>query len=361
MIPPRRIPPSLSRDPGAPPPPADLPDDAPEPIEPAPDAGRRRRPVLRALLLTLALLVLAPLAVVLALRWVPPPTSAFMLQSATQPVQYRWVPAARLPEALRRAVIAAEDQKFPTHWGFDLVAIAEALEHNEKSRRVRGASTITQQTAKNLFLWPSRSYLRKGLEAGLTLLLELAWPKERILEVYLNIAEFGPGIYGAEAAARAFFGKPAERLSPVEAALLAAVLPNPRRYQADQPGPYVQRRTDWILAAMGHAPRFAAAPEVEPLEDPAALELDAEAPADAGAFSPPPEATVQTQPLDGTAPPGGAVAPEAPGGDAQAGSDTTTAPAPHTEPATPDPSEGEREPDPALQSEPEPAPESPSP
>lgn len=360
MIPPRRIPPSLSRDTAAPP---AIADDPPEPPAPEPAAALRRRPWRFGLLLVLALLILAPLAVVLALRWVPPPTSAFMLQSATQPVQYRWVPAARMPEALRRAVIAAEDQKFRTHWGFDLVAIAEALEHNEKSRRVRGASTITQQTAKNLFLWPSRSYLRKGLEAGLTLLLELAWPKERILEVYLNIAEFGPGIYGAEAAARAFFGKPAERLSAGEAALLAAVLPNPRRYQADRPGPYVQRRTDWILGAMGEAPRFAAAPEVEPLDDATAPESTADVPADETEGSPPPSGTVQTQPLDQAAPFADAAA-DPLADDAPAGPDAAETPAPAPDaaedaaPPEPEP-EPEPEPGPAPDSEPEPQPPSP--
>lgn len=261
---PRRIPPSLSRDA-----PARPPDSLDELLaEPEPPDPPHRGAIVRTLwwsLLGFLLALLAVPGVVLALRWLPPPTSAFMLQSAVQPVHYQWVPATRIPESLRRAVVAAEDQKFWTHWGFDLMAIAEALEHNEKSRRVRGASTITQQTAKNLFLWPSRSYLRKGLEASFTLLLELAWPKERILEVYLNIAEFGPGIYGTEAAARKFFGKPAERLSAAEAAQLAAVLPNPRKWHADRPGPYVQARTDWILDQIGQPPRYATVPEFEPM------------------------------------------------------------------------------------------------
>jgi monofunctional biosynthetic peptidoglycan transglycosylase len=189
--------------------------------------------------------------VALALRWAEPPTSAFMLQSEVQPVRYRWVPAAQIPDSMRAAVIAAEDQKFYTHWGFDFIAIAEALEHNEKSRKKRGASTISQQTAKNLFLWPSRSWLRKGLEVTFTLLLEGLWPKERILEVYLNIAEFGPGIYGVEAASQAFFDRPAAEMTPEQTARLAAVLPNPRKWRADRPGPYVQRRVDWILVHTG--------------------------------------------------------------------------------------------------------------
>lgn len=199
--------------------------------------------------------------VVLALRWLPPPTSAYMLQSPTRPVQYRWVPSQRIAPVVGRAVIASEDQKFREHRGFDLDAIGQALESNARQRRPRGASTLSQQTAKNLFLWPGGGYFRKGLEAGLTALIETLWPKDRILEVYLNIAEFGPGIYGIEAAARAHFGKSAAQLNVGEAARLAAVLPSPRRWNARNPGPYVQSRTAWILQQMGHAPR--PAPEDE--------------------------------------------------------------------------------------------------
>ena len=213
-------------------------------------------------------LFLTPPAVVLALRWLPPPTSAFMLLSETRPVDYVWVPAARHPQTLRDAVIAAEDQKFYTHHGFDYEAIALALEHNQKSKRKRGASTITQQVAKNLFMWPSRSYLRKGLEASFTILIELCWPKERILETYLNVAEFGPGTYGVEAAARKFFDKAAQELTPTESARLAAVLPNPRKWSARSPGPYVQARVDWILARIGYAPRPLPEPEPEPALEP---------------------------------------------------------------------------------------------
>lgn len=213
--------------------------------------------------LALVGVLLVPPGVVLALRWLPPPITAFMLQSPQQPVQYRWVPAAQHPRALREAVIAAEDQKFYTHQGFDFEAIEKALEHNRKSRRVRGASTISQQVAKNLFLWPGRSWLRKGLEVSFTVLIEGLWPKARILEVYLNVAEFGPGIYGAEAAARAFFGKGSATLTPAECAHLAAVLPNPRRWRAASPGPYVQSRVDWILDQIGEAPRYAAAPATD--------------------------------------------------------------------------------------------------
>jgi monofunctional biosynthetic peptidoglycan transglycosylase len=224
-------------------------------------------------------LVLTPPAAVFAMRWIPPPTSAFMLQSPVRPVQYQWVPAERIPQTLRRAVIAAEDQKFWTHRGFDFEAISRAMEHNRNSKRVRGASTITQQVAKNLFLWPSRSYLRKGLEVTFTVLLEALWPKERILEVYLNVAEFGPGVYGVQAAARKFFGKSSHELSAAETAQLAAVLPNPRKWRADRPGPYLQTRTDWILGQIGQRPRFSffPSPEEEPLpEEPMPAEPELE-------------------------------------------------------------------------------------
>ncbi|ABV15662.1 monofunctional biosynthetic peptidoglycan transglycosylase [Citrobacter koseri] len=149
------------------------------------------------------------------------------------------------------AVIAAEDQKFPEHWGFDVSAIEKALAHNERNEnRIRGASTLSQQTAKNLFLWDGRSWLRKGLEAGLTVGLETVWSKKRILTVYLNIAEFGDGVFGVEAASQRYFNKPASRLSMSEAALLAAVLPNPLRFKANAPSGYVRSRQAWILRQM---------------------------------------------------------------------------------------------------------------
>jgi monofunctional biosynthetic peptidoglycan transglycosylase len=149
------------------------------------------------------------------------------------------------------AVIAAEDQKFPEHWGFDVAAIEKALAHNERNEsRVRGASTLSQQTAKNLFLWDGRSWMRKGLEAGLTVGIETVWSKKRILTVYLNIAEFGDGVFGVEAASQRYFNKPASRLSLSEAALLAAVLPNPIRYKADAPSGYVRSRQAWIMRQM---------------------------------------------------------------------------------------------------------------
>jgi monofunctional biosynthetic peptidoglycan transglycosylase len=149
------------------------------------------------------------------------------------------------------AAIAAEDQKFPTHRGFDLVAIAEALEENaSETGSIRGGSTISQQVAKNLFLWPTQSFVRKGAEAWLTVWIELLWPKQRILEVYLNVAEFGPGVYGAEAASGRAFGKPASALTLREAARLVAVLPSPRRMSIVSPSAYVESRTGEIIAAV---------------------------------------------------------------------------------------------------------------
>lgn len=213
-----------------------------------PGRGWRRRLVILALVL-----VLTPVAQVLGLRWLDPPTSAFMidrrldgLRSTAQPViiDYRWRPLSGIAPSLAIAVVAAEDQHFPSHHGFDLDAIDAAW--SRRGGRLRGASTISQQVAKNLFLWSGRSWLRKGLEAGYTVLIEALWPKRRILEVYLNIAEFGDGIYGAEAAAQRFFGVPAAELGASESARLAAVLPNPRLFRVEAPSPHVSRRQRWI-------------------------------------------------------------------------------------------------------------------
>ncbi|AUY23914.1 MULTISPECIES: monofunctional biosynthetic peptidoglycan transglycosylase [Mixta] len=159
-----------------------------------------------------------------------------------------WVSREEISPWMLLAVIAAEDQKFPQHWGFDVEAIESVLD--KQNGRMRGASTLSQQTAKNLFLWDGRSWLRKGLEAGLTLGLEGVWSKRRILTVYLNIAEFGDGIFGVEAAAQRYFHKPASRLTMTEAALLAAVLPNPLRFRADAPSGYVRQRQAWIMRQM---------------------------------------------------------------------------------------------------------------
>lgn len=159
-----------------------------------------------------------------------------------------WVAREEISPWMPLAVIAAEDQKFPQHWGFDVEAIESVLD--KQRGRLRGASTLSQQTAKNLFLWDGRSWLRKGLEAGLTLGLEGVWSKRRILTVYLNIAEFGDGIFGVEAASQRYFHKPASRLTMSEAALLAAVLPNPLRFRADAPSTYVRQRQAWIMRQM---------------------------------------------------------------------------------------------------------------
>ena len=188
--------------------------------------------------------------VVVMFRWLPVPATAFMLRDPVPDRQHEWVPWSEISRHAAVAVIAAEDQKFLEHDGFDFEAIDKALTDSRRGRRLRGASTISQQVAKNLFLWPGQSWVRKGLEAWFTLWIELLWPKQRILEVYLNSAEFGRGVWGVEAASRQFFGKPAARLNRPEAALLAAVLPNPGRFRVSNPSPYVRQRQDWILWQM---------------------------------------------------------------------------------------------------------------
>lgn len=193
-----------------------------------------------------------------ALRFIPPVTSGLMIErrlaslSADKPYQrhYQWVPLEQIAPLMGVAVVAAEDQLFAEHFGFDWKAIEKAVAWNQTHRKTRGASTISQQTAKNLFLWDGRSWLRKGMEVYFTLLIETLWSKERILEVYLNIVEFGDGIYGVEAASRYYFHKPARQLRASEAALLAAVLPNPHIYQVDKPGEFVRSRQQWILRNM---------------------------------------------------------------------------------------------------------------
>jgi monofunctional biosynthetic peptidoglycan transglycosylase len=191
-----------------------------------------------------------PVLIVLPWRWLEPPESAFMMRARAEgaEIHHQWVPWSAISPYLPIAVVAAEDQKFPEHRGFDTESIRSALE--ESGSKGRGASTISQQVAKNLFLWPGRSWVRKGIEAYLTVILETLWPKQRILEVYLNIAELGPGIFGAEAAAEQFFGKPASQLTAREAALFAAVLPSPKRMSPARPSPYVEERVGWILRQM---------------------------------------------------------------------------------------------------------------
>jgi monofunctional biosynthetic peptidoglycan transglycosylase len=201
----------------------------------------------------LCLFVGLPLALVAAYRFVPPPVTILMIQRSLEGKGFSrtWRPLDQMSPALIRSVIAAEDAGFCSHKGFDFEAMQEAWAHNERSDRVRGGSTISQQTAKNVFLWPQRSYVRKGLEAGFTVLIEVGWGKRRILEVYLNTIEWGPGIYGAEAAARRNFGVGADRLTPAQAARLAAILPSPLKWRAAKPGPYVKRRSGRIGAAAG--------------------------------------------------------------------------------------------------------------
>ena len=189
---------------------------------------------------------------VVPFRWVNPPTSAFMLQdsSGRVPVEYRWVDWVQLRGAAPIAVVASEDQKFAEHFGFDVGAIADSVAGFSDGEALRGASTISQQVAKNMYLWPDRSFLRKGIEAYFTLLIEAIWTKQRILEIYLNIAEFGPGIYGVAAASENFFAKSPNELTDAEAALLAAVLPNPIQMRVDAPTSYVQERQRWIIQQM---------------------------------------------------------------------------------------------------------------
>jgi monofunctional glycosyltransferase len=220
---------------------------------------QRLKRALRSLCWMLLLLALLPIPVMLGLRAFDPPSSAFIAlrqwdawrqNEKSFVLHHRFVPIERISPSLALAVVAAEDQRFPTHFGFDFDAIEQALAKNAGSTRLRGGSTISQQLCKNLFLWPRQSYLRKGLEAYLTLWLELLVPKRRILELYLNVAEFGDGIYGADAAARRLFQRSPDRLSANQAALLAAVLPNPKNYRANAPGPWLNQRARHIERQM---------------------------------------------------------------------------------------------------------------
>lgn len=216
--------------------------------------------LLRALLCVAAGCILLTAAPVLALRWLNPPTSAFMLTARVQAwfdtdprpfvIRQDWRNLAAISPQAALAVVASEDQQFPMHRGFDVAQIRRALAEAEDGGRARGASTITQQTAKNLFLWSGHSWLRKGLEAWFTVLMEAFLTKHRILEIYLNIIELGRGVYGVQAAAQLYFGHDARALGAGEAALLAAVLPSPRQMHVDRPGRYVQQRRAEILAQM---------------------------------------------------------------------------------------------------------------
>lgn len=208
---------------------------------------------------------------VFAFRWVNPPFTSFTLQEnwdmqsrERYNLRENWIPSNELPEHLKLAVVASEDQRFYEHWGLDLGAIEEAIEEREQRGRVRGASTITQQVAKNLFLSPAQNYVRKGIEAGISVLIEIFWTKERILEVYVNIAEFGPGVYGIEKASWFWFGKKVTELTPRESAKLAAVLPNPKLIKAEPASEYVQNRSQWILKNMQQLSGIQYLPEPKP-------------------------------------------------------------------------------------------------
>ncbi|MFZ4502619.1 MAG: monofunctional biosynthetic peptidoglycan transglycosylase [Methylovulum sp.] len=200
----------------------------------------------------------------LLLRWCPPPLSMFMLYQQVEDVvnlhtlprsiAYRWVSRRDISAFAGSAVIAAEDQHFIAHYGFDVKAISAAFHHYQNGRSLHGASTISQQTAKNLFLIPAKSWLRKGLEAWFTCLLELLWDKPRILEMYMNIAEFGDHLYGIEAASQHYFGVSAKQLTRAQCALLAAVLPNPKTLNVAHPSAYVLSRQRWILRQMRPLP-----------------------------------------------------------------------------------------------------------
>ncbi|MEY2705050.1 MAG: hypothetical protein RL407_1112 [Bacteroidota bacterium] len=203
------------------------------------------------------------LGLVILYRFVPVPITPLMVirvveQSSDPEKEVRlykdWVSIDEMSRHAPQAVVAAEDQKFLEHHGFDFEAMQEAWENNQKGKQIKGASTITQQTVKNVFLWPSRSYVRKGLEAYFTVLVELMWPKERIMEVYLNVIEMGDGVYGIEAASQTFYNKKAADLSKGQAAMIAAVLPNPRRWSPARPTSYIQSRQGWIMRQMSNLP-----------------------------------------------------------------------------------------------------------
>lgn len=254
-------------------PPADPADDIPPaaaptpPPEPAPQRARPAPPappvkrggvvgrlIRRIALLLLVVCVLAPVTSTLLFKFVPPPVTILMIQRVFEGkgLDRRWMSLSKMSPALPNAVIAAEDAGFCGHWGFDFKAMEKAMAHNQRRPgKIRGGSTISQQTAKNIFLWPQRSYVRKGLEAYFTVLIETLWGKRRIMEVYLNSVEWGPGVYGADSAARRYFGVGADQLTPSQAARLAAILPSPLKWKAATPGPYVRKRSKRIGAASG--------------------------------------------------------------------------------------------------------------
>jgi monofunctional glycosyltransferase len=197
---------------------------------------------------------------VILFRWVPIPLTPLMLIRCVEQkvagnemvLTKTWKPLAEISPNLQLAVVCSEDQQFLNHHGFDIEAIKKAMAHNEKSKRKRGASTISQQTAKNIFLWDGRNWIRKGAEVYFTCLIELVWNKERIMEVYLNVIEMGNGIYGAEAASQAYFNKSALQLTKKQAATIAVILPNPRKYNAKKPSSFLKGRINWTLKQMNY-------------------------------------------------------------------------------------------------------------
>jgi monofunctional biosynthetic peptidoglycan transglycosylase len=209
--------------------------------------------------IAISFVVISVVSVIL-FRWIPVPFTPLMVIRSIEQLadgekavlSHQWVSLDKISNNLVKAVIVSEDQKFIRHFGFDFEAIEKAFEGNQKGRKIKGGSTITQQTAKNVFLWPQRSYIRKSFEMYFAFLIEVFWSKERILEVYLNSIEMGNGIYGAEAAAQHWFRKPAAKLTKYEAASIAAILPNPRKYKAKGSSNYVERRKNWIMRQMGY-------------------------------------------------------------------------------------------------------------
>ncbi|HKJ49506.1 MAG TPA: monofunctional biosynthetic peptidoglycan transglycosylase [Christiangramia sp.] len=205
-------------------------------------------------------LILFSVLIVVVYKWVPVPFTPLMairyFENPEEPIEHDWEPIENISRHLQLAVISSEDQNFENHSGFDFEAIQKAMEDNRSGRKIRGASTISQQTAKNVFLWPSRTWFRKGMEAYFTFLIETIWSKERILEVYLNSIEMGKGIYGAQAASQYWFKKDASQLGPYEAAAIAAVLPNPREYRANPASNFIQKRKNWIVRQMQNYGKF---------------------------------------------------------------------------------------------------------
>jgi monofunctional biosynthetic peptidoglycan transglycosylase len=255
------------RDPATPPPRV-------PPARPVRRGGGFGRFLRRAFVALFLLVVVFPLAGTLLFRFVPPPFTILMVQRVFEGKgwDYRWRSIDKMSPALVQAAIAAEDARFCSHKGFDLEAIEKAMANNRRGKRIRGGSTISQQTAKNVFLWPARSWVRKGLEAYYTVLIETVWGKRRIMEVYLNVAEMGAGTYGAEAAARRYFGVSADQLTRAQAARLVAILPNPLKYKAVQSGPYVAKRSRRIGAAAGTVRNDGLASCVGKLRKPTAAE-----------------------------------------------------------------------------------------